>query len=610
MSRSGMLVLVGLVIGLAPWYGSAPATAGDASTVAIGSQIEDFQFKDIRFLSRPLSDLGKKNAYVVVFTTLDCPIVQRYLPRLKELDEQYRDRGVQFVAINVGPGDSLIEAAYQAVKVDTGIVVGKDFDGEAVRALGVTRTPEAVVLDGDRKLRYRGRINSQYRLGGVRPDAGREDLQEAIEDVLAGREVSVPETPVDGCQITFDQLPEPATPVTFAEHVATILQKHCQECHRPGTTAPFSLISYTDAVDHAEMIAEVVREQRMPPLYSSREHGHFINRRELSADERNLVLNWVRGGRAMGDESKLPEPVKFPEEKWRIGTPDLTIAMAKPIKLPADGYVNYQYAFLPHDFKHDTWVEGIEILPSNIRAVHHCNLAYLTPGGGYNDAKFITGYVPGGDAMVLDKGEGFMIPKGAVLVLQLHYITTGEATSDQTSVGLRFCKGRVNRQIKHFQVNDQKFAITPGDPHHRVAAEQTFERAATGIGVFSHMHLRGKDMTYRVHYPNGESETLLVVPNYNFDWQLSYRWAPAQQKFPAGTRIEVVAHFDNSPFNPFNPDPTATVKNGPQTFNEMMYGFVFFTEDDENLQLDIDPSTGHVVGGAAADADAAGASGG
>ncbi|MCA9103037.1 MAG: redoxin family protein, partial [Planctomycetales bacterium] len=548
-------------------------------------------------------ELGKASAYVVVFTTLDCPIVQRYLPRLVELDEEYRSRGVRFVAMNVGPGDAIVEVARQALEAGAEFPFAKDFDGEVVAALGVARTPEAVVLDGERRLVYRGRIDSQYRYGGVRPNRGREDLKEAIDDVLAGREVRVPETSVDGCLITPDVLRAPDEPVTFAEHIAPLLKTHCQGCHRPGTTAPFSLRTYDEAVDHAEMIAEVVREQRMPPLFASEAHGTFINRREMTPAEIRLVRQWVAGDQALGDVSLLPEPLEPQQSKWRISEPDLVITMGKPIEIPADGYVPYKYVVLPHVFTEDTWISQVEILPGNQSAVHHCNMAYVEFGGDYSDAQFITGHVPGGLPMVLEDGVGFCIPKGAMLGLQLHYVTNGSATTDQTSVGFVFAKGRIDKRLQHFRVSDLEFEIEPEHPHYPVAASHTFDCNATGVGLFVHMHLRGKDMTFDAKYPDGGEETLLTVPNYNFDWQVGYVWERGAVRFPRGTAIECIAHFDNSRFNPYNPDPSVAVRYGPQTYHEMMYGFVFYTDDDEELGLEIDPATGHVVEGKGVEAE-------
>ena len=576
--------------------------AAEIEPAAIGEKVADFTFKDLRYLPRTLDEFSKDTkAFVLVFTDLDCPIVQRYLPRVKELDDAYRERGVQFVAINVGPRDSVVDAAYQGLRIEASFPFAKDFAGDSTRALGVQRTPEVVVLDADKRLRYRGRIDNQYRLGGVRPNRGREDLKEAIEDVLAGREVRVAETPVDGCLITHTGPVQLDYEVTFAEHVAPLLQKHCQECHHENTTAPFNLLTYDDATAHAEMIAEVVRERRMPPSYSSAEHGPFENRREMSEEEIAQLVTWVEGGTKLGDKSKLPPPLKFSDSKWRIDDPDLVVTVKRPIELPAQGYIPYKYAILPYTFQEDTWVQQIEILPSNRAAQHHCNMAYVPLGGGWSDATFITGQVPGGDATILGDGIAVKIPKGSVLVLQIHYISTGQPTSDETSVGFVFAKEKVQKELHNFTVADFGFAIEPHAPHHEVRAIRAFDVNASVLGLFAHMHLRGKDMTFNAHHTDGTEETLLVVPNYSFDWQMAYRYASGQKRFPKGTQIECIAHYDNTEFNPYNPDPTATVKYGPQTYHEMMFGFVFYTDDDEQLNLDVDPNTGHAIAGPDAD---------
>jgi mono/diheme cytochrome c family protein len=573
---------------------SVAAESTKAKTIQIGDQVQDFSFKDIRYLPRKLSEFGEKKAFVIVFTNLDCPLVKRYLPRLKDLELAYRDRGVQFVAINASPNDPIVEIAYQAIRAECEFPFCKDFTGEVVRALGAERTPECFVLDGNRVLRYRGRIDSQYRLGGVRPDTGRDDLKEAIEDVLADREVRVAETPVDGCKITLPGDPKVTRELNYAEHVAAIIKQHCQECHRPNTTAPFALLTYDDVQANGETIAEVVLEQRMPPCFASSEQTDIVNRRALTAEERNTIVAWVKSGMAPGDLSKAPAPLEPPQTEWQIGEPDLVIKCPKPIKIPAQGDVAYKYLFFPHEFTEDTWVQKIEILPGNRDVVHHANLAALT-GTKISDAAFITGYVPGGDAMMLDPHHGFKIPKGARLVLQAHYITIGEPTTDETRLGFVFAKDRIQKEIKHFRVTTGTFAIPPHAPHHSVEAVRTLEGDATGIGMFSHMHLRGKDMIFEAIYPDNKVETLLAIPNYNFDWQMNYRWEPGTKKFPKGTKIRCVAHYDNSSFNPYNPDPSKEVREGDQTYEEMMFGFFFYTLDDENLDLEIDPATGHVI---------------
>ena len=476
----------------------------------------------------------------------------------------------------------------------------KDFSGEVVAALGATRTPECMVLDAARRLRYRGRIDAEFRLGGVRPAAGRQDLREAIDDVLAGRDVRIAETPVDGCLITEPRRPEKSG-LTYYRDIAPLIMKHCANCHQENSAAPFSLLTREDVDSHAAMIAEVVTQRRMPPWYAASGHGHFTNDPSLPSQDVEKIVNWARGDRAAGDPAAAPAPLKPRTSEWLIGKPDLVVRMAEPTKIPATGYIPYQYAVLPYVFLEDTWVQKIEINPGNNAVVHHCNMGYAKVtdlrGKDFSPEKnFITGYVPGGGPMVLDTGVGFCIPAGAIIGLQLHYVTTGKETSDRTSVGFVFAKEKIQKQIRHFQCHNRRFAIPPGANHHEVKAAKTFQQDATGIGMYCHMHLRGKDMTFQATFPDGRRETLLSVPNYNFEWQSSYRWPAGKVKFPRGTRIDCVAHFDNSAFNPFNPNATATVRHGQQTYHEMMYGFVFFTQDDEALNLTIDPKTGYVVG--------------
>lgn len=578
---------------------------GDTKTsaVAVGGVVKDLSFTDIRYLPRSFEELGERKALVVVFTTLDCPLVQRYLPRLKELEAEYRERGVKFLALNVAEDDLLVDVAHQAVKFDLPFVVGKD-DGAAVaQALGATRTPEAVVLDAENRIRYRGRIDDAVRLTGVRPKATREDLKEAIEDVLAGREVRVATTPVDGCAIDVPQksATSDASKLTYHEHIAPLVQKHCQDCHHDEGQAPFELLSYRDVAGRAETVAEVIRQGRMPPSFAAKEHGHFTNDRRMSDKDRQTMLAWLAGARLEGDATKAPPPREFTKTKWAIGEPDLVITSVRKHNVPATGYVPYTYDVLPYIFMNDTWVQKVEILPSNKRVVHHCNMGAIHLGkiaGGERidgESAFITGYVPGGEPMVLDNHVGLMIPKGSMLVLQIHYVTTGEETSDQISVGITYAKERIDKRARHFQCSTSRFEIPPGAPHHPVKASRVFDCNATGVGMFVHMHLRGKDMTYRALYPDGEKETLLSVPNYNFDWQMAYRWEVGKVKFPKGTRVECTAHYDNSAFNPFNPDAKKAVRHGQQTFEEMMFGFLFFTDDDERLGLRIDPRNGRVV---------------
>lgn len=585
--------LVGMVLVAILPLVRAVAAEG-AKPPAIGGRVDALEFKDIRFLTRTLDDFGSKKAYVVVATNTTCPVVARYLPVLADLEKKYRERGVQFLALNVGSGaeDSIVEMAAQAVESGIEFPPVKDINGTCAAALGLSRTPEVVVLDVERRIRYRGRIDDQFRVGGERPAAAQTPLRDALEDVLAGREVARTETPVDGCLISRPEEAAPAQAPTFAEHVAPIVQKHCQDCHHAGTEAPFPLVTYRDVAAQSAMIAEVVADGRMPPWYGSARHGEFVNRRALDDAERDALLRWIRAGMPKGDRTKLPPPRGLARGPWRIGTPDLVTTTPLTHNIPATGFVDYRYAVLPHVFLRDTWVQAVEILPDNPRVVHHANLGFAKLGERPTGENFITGRVPGGDPMMLDEGTAFLIPAGSVLGLQIHYTTTGKPERVRLSAGLKFPRTPVHKRLYHQQVTTSQFRIAPFAPAYPVAAKRHLGFDATGVGLFTHMHVRGKDITFLARRPGSEAETLLLVPNYNFDWQQSYRWAPGTKKFPKGTEFEVLAHFDNSEFNPYNPDPKRTVGHGDQTFDEMMFGFYFYTRDDEDLNLRIDPKTG------------------
>lgn len=569
------------------------ATA-DERRPLIGDEIKSLRFKDIRYLPRTLTEFGDRRAYVIVFTNTTCPLAQKYWPKLKRLDAEYRDQQVQFLSVNASQGDDLAEIAQQALDFGVEFPCVQDVDGSCVRTLGVERTPEVVILDGQRRLRYRGRIDDQYRLGGSRIDVTADDLVLALNEVLQNKPVTQPETEVDGCKITLPAAAKVATPVTFYEHVLPLMQRHCQECHHTGGGAPFALMTLDDVTAHAEMVAEVVAEQRMPPWYGSRRQ-HFDNERGLSVDERKTITQWAATGCLPGDVTQAPPARLFQHGKWQIGKPDLVTTSLLPHSLPAEGFVDYKYVILPYIFTQDTWISGAEILPSNPAVVHHCNMGYVTLGEEFHDRNLITGRVPGGTPLTLEEGVALKIPKNSVIGLQIHYTTTGKPETNNMSVGFRFPRAVIRQELQHLQVSTSRFEIPPGASAHPVSAVRTLPANASGLGMFAHMHLRGKDMTFQALYPDGARETLLSIPNYHYDWQQNYRWKPGTRKFPEGTQIEVIAHFDNSKFNPFNPDATQTVRNGPQTVQEMMFGFFFYTREGEDLNLTINPKTGHRV---------------
>jgi hypothetical protein len=569
-----------------------------ASDIALGTRIETIDLKDIRGVPRDLNDLGSHQAYVFVFVTSDCPIVKKTLPKLLDLYNTYHPQDVLFVSVNVGANDTLRDVASQALEYQAPWLFVKDYDAQAAKAFGITRTPQVAVLNSRHELVYRGRVDDQFRLGGTKPNASRDDLKIAIDELLAGKNISIPETIADGCAISTKPPSAPPIPsnLNYQQHIAPIILGHCTHCHREGTAAPFTLLTYQDVVAHAEMIQEVVRDETMPPWYANKHHGKFQNDRSLSTQQKEMLLEWLASERTIGPQDSAPTEPQFDQTPWRIGTPDLIITTLEQHTVPATGFVPYKYVVLPHIFLSDTWVSAFEIRPLNPAVVHHCNMAYATSKGA-SEETFITGYVPGGQPMDLtkfDNGVAYKLPAGSALGLQIHYTTTGQEQKCRIQVGLRFPKEQIRKQLYHFVLDPRGWKIPPGDPAFRITSTHELKRDADLLGLFTHMHVRGRDMTFYAVDPSGSKETLLQIPHYNFEWQLGYELAPGTKLLPKGTKIEAIAHFDNSPLNPYNPDPKATVEYGPQTVDEMFNGFVFYVDQNESLQIDVDPKTGRV----------------
>ena len=559
----------------------------------IGEAAPPLGFTDVRGLERSIDELGPGRATVLVFATVECPLARRSLPALGDLARDFEPEGVRFLLLVPEDRAGLGEIASLGLRSGLPFPAGKDRGGRAARALGVTRSPTAVLLDAAGRLRYRGRVDGRFRLGGARPGPVREDLRLALQAVLEGREPEVAETPAEGCLLAFETPPVPDPPPTWAGEVAALLDRHCLDCHRKGGGAPFSLEDPGKAQRFAPMIAEVVQDRRMPPWLGSPDSADFRGRRWLEDGEIQTLVDWARAGAPLGDLETAPAPQERPDRDWRIRPPDLVTAVAAEEVIPARGVLPYRYRPLPVAFPEETWVQEIEIRNRVPEVLHHANLAWIEPGLEM-EPHFITGLVPGGDPMALPDGVAVRIPAGAILILQCHYVTLGEEVRDRIEVGFRYPRTTVHQELRHWQIGSWNFRIEPGEDFQEVRAARAFRRPVRGLGLFAHMHYRGQAMRFDRLRPGGARELLLEVPIYSFDWQQAYPWAEPP-RFEPGETLEVTAWFDNSSFNPWNPDPERTVGFGLQSTDEMMIGFFFFVREGEDLALEVDPADGTVV---------------
>ncbi|MDA0810108.1 MAG: redoxin family protein [Planctomycetota bacterium] len=420
----------------------------DAATVAkpnatdsvLGRRIPDFVLPDSAGKLTAFSDFNEAKHVVVVFLGTQCPIGNAYVPVLNELQTKYRDQGVRVVAINSNLADNAEAVAKHVTEFSVGFPVLVDERKVVADIFEARRTPEVFVLDRRRHIRYRGRIDDRFGYDYKRATARRNDLEEAIKELIAGDKVSVAETEPAGCIITRRNRLEGKGEITFAKHVSRILQKNCADCHHPGTAAPFSLLNYEDAANWAGMIRETVLERRMPPWSADPRYGRFENDLRMSDRDVDTLIAWIDGGMPMGDPKELPEPKKY-ADGWQLGKPDIVFKIPAEYTVPATGTVEYQYFVTPTNFEEDVWVQASEARPGNWNAVHHIIVFVRTKGEKRQQGlPAIGGFAPGEEPMKLPLGVGFRIPAGAELVWQLHYTPTGKVEKDRSEVGIYLCR--------------------------------------------------------------------------------------------------------------------------------------------------------------------------
>jgi hypothetical protein len=360
------------------------------------------------------------------------------------------------------------------------------------------------------------------------------------------------------------------------------------------------LLDYEGIKPWTRAIVQAVNSRQMPPWFADPSVGHFANDRSLSAADIRIITAWADAGALPGDPEDAPKPVSW-VEGWTIGQPEVIFAMPSSFNVAVSGVVPYQYVIIPTHFQQDTWVRLAEVRAGDRVHTHHIVVSVREPGskwladepiglpfalkphdyGGGLPGEFLAGYGPGAMPELLTPGQAKLIKAGSDLVFQLHYTTNGQPGCDRSRIGLVLSHQQPRERVLMLAAANIRFVIPPGDPDYRVDASVTLHAKASLISLLPHMHLRGKSFEFRVVFPSGRTETLLRVPHYSYNWQLSYYLANPLP-LPPGTRIECTAHFDNSAANPLNPDPTKVIRFGPQSWDEMMIGYFEVATDLKN----------------------------
>jgi hypothetical protein len=382
----------------------------------------------------------------------------------------------------------------------------------------------------------------------------------------------------------------PAHAVTFTKDVAPIVQKSCQNCHRPGSIGPMSLLTYEDARPWARSMKDRVARRQMPPWHVDKTVGihKFKDDPSLSDAEIQTIVSWVDAGAPKGDVADMPAPRTFDDsDRWHIGKPDLVVSMPNAFTVKpeqADWWGNF---YADAGLTEDRYIKAVEAKPSPgaARVVHHA-VQTLVYDEGTDPGGVLVEYAVGKNGDVFPDGAGKLMKAGAKVRFNMHYHAIGQPVTDQTSVGIVFYpKGYVPKHVIRtiLSPNQDDLDIPAGAADVRSDAYYKMERPARLIGFMPHMHNRGKKQCLEAIYPDMHVEQLNCV-NYDFNWQIVYNYADdVAPLLPAGTIMHVISWHDNSAANKYNPDPRNWVGFGNRTTDDMSRHWLtfYYMSDDE-----------------------------
>ena len=594
-ARRGLAILAGLGLAM---FGLAP--------VGIAAEAPAIELRPVHGPDGRLVTLKApaKGVSVLVFYSSECPISNAYSPTLNRLVAEFPPERARIVGVCVDPDLSNAEVQTHAKDFALTCPVVRDRHGVLAAQVGATITPEAFVIDDAGLLRYHGRIDDQF-AGRRKPNAvvATSELRDAIRAVLDGRKVAVEHVQAVGCPLP--EPPKPAKPPTYNGQVASLLRTHCQECHRKGQVAPFALDTYEQARKRAADIASVVEDRAMPPWKPVPGIGpKFQHSRALEDSTIAAIAAWAAAGAPLGDPAATPAPARFPDD-WALGTPDLVLEPAEAFSLPAEGSDVYRCFVVPTNLPKDMSITAIEYQPGNRMVVHHM-LAFVDTSGGARakDAQEpgpgytcfsgpgvevhgdLGGWAPGNEPNRLPEGIGRALPKGADVIIQVHYHPNGKPETDRSRIGLHFARAPIKQVLHWCPVADLGLNIPAGAPAYESRADWPVPVDLVAYAVTPHMHLLGRDIRISVTFPDGRVQDLIQIADWDFGWQNTYDFAQPID-LPKGSVVHLLAHFDNSKDNPRNPNranPIA-VKWGEGTTDEMNIGFLAVTKKDQDLTL-------------------------
>ena len=571
--------------------------------------------------------LGDGRAVCFAFLHPSCPMAQDYAPVLDELAARFAGAGIRVVGV-VCEADDLAEVEAYRTKFSITFPILLDTGFALAEALDATVTPEAVLVDRDRQIRYSGRIDDRFKLRGVMtPGDAEPELANAIEDFVAGREVREPRTEAAGCPLDRPERPvasavvAPTTP-TFFRDVLPFVHNQCQKCHSPGQAGPFSLLSYDDAVEWIDIGLEEIDARRMPPAQIESDLD-YQGTKPPTAAEIAMLRAWVAAGKPEGNPADAPTLPPLPDS-WAfqedLGPPDIVLEQPEPTQLGSHGNDVYRNIVFPLNRTADLRLRAMQFLPRNRKVVHHALIGHLPRetveqairehggrdgfshpddrGGGFQDshgigfrvppirddgqprASFVSGFVPGVRATVAPADAAWVIPAGCDMTAQVHYVRTGKLETDSSRIGIWLDKQPPYTVMNMIYLSGDFAVVPPGVTDFRVRGSYTLPADADFVGVVPHAHQLARWIELTATLP-GEKQSLLLlrVPQWDYNWQSPYN-LKQPRRFPAGTRFDAEVSYDNSAANPRNPfDPPQNVWHNETIHDEMLLPMFMFASE-------------------------------
>jgi peroxiredoxin len=554
-------------------------------------RLREFSLPDVRGAMHVMPEWSLQKAVVLFFLGVRCPVSNAYASEMASLYRTYGPRKVLFLGLHSDPGVTTETAARHAAEHGLGFPILLDPEQAVAGPLQVNVTPEAAVLSGDGYVLYRGRIDDRSAIAaGQRKAPVTRDLAAALDAVLADEMPVVTRAEPFGSPLPPPRARSRAVdePITFNTHVATILWKSCAGCHHPGDVAPFSLLTYQDAAKRADFLKEITAQRRMPPWKPLPGYGHFLDDLRLSNQEIEIIGRWANEGAIEGDLTHVAPP-QYGAEGWTLGQPDLVVPMPEPFEVNAEGQDIYQAFVIPLALDRARTVVGVEFRPGNRKVVHHARLfidssdelllrdrsepgpGFRSFGGGADILRpGLAEWIPGTIPRLWPEGAGKVLSPRSKLVLLAHYHPIGKPTFDQSSVGLHLRDTPPTRLIASVPLTTTKIDIPPGASRHKIELKATMPADAHAFGLIPHGHFLLRELKLTATMPDGAVQPMVWINDWDFNWQGQYRYVKPV-KLPKGTKLHLIAYYDNSAGNPSNPNaPPRRVRFGLGSNDEML----------------------------------------